>query len=262
MLSWLIASALALSSSSSAVQITAPQPAIDAAAAKVGAPATIAELDLGKLKGVLRRVAWSPDGSQLYIQTADGNPPSEKLRHYVVPASGGAIASVDAAPAWADAYWAMKSDRASSTDPTVMIDVKQGQESMKYGTGSAGGIEQGDRATPGTTPDAMNVDRAALSDRQNVVRLIVLGETISEFVNERPIPGLMFGWGPAGTGIIAYTDRDPGRLMLLDLRKHKQVVSGVKDALLPAWSPDASRLAYVRKTGRKKYVLVASPVLY
>ena len=48
--------------------------------------------------------------------------------------------------------------------------------------------------------------------------------------------------------------------MLLDQHKHKQTVSGVKDALLPAWSTDGTRLAWVQKTGRKKYTLVWATV--
>lgn len=245
----------------SAGQHLASTPAIDAAAARVGAATVVSELDLGKLKGNLRRIAWSPDQTQFYIQTADGDASAEKVRHYVVAASGGRVTAVDAAPAWAEAYWALKSDRACPTDPSLLIDLEQAHETLKYGTGSAGAVEGGNRAGGETVMSGANIDREAQTQRENVFRLTVLGEVISEFVNERPIPGLMFGWGPAGTGIIAYTDRD-GHLMLLDLRKHKQTVAGVKDALLPAWSPDASKLAYARKTGRKKYALVWSPVAY
>jgi hypothetical protein len=48
--------------------------------------------------------------------------------------------------------------------------------------------------------------------------------------------------------------------MLLDRNKHKQTVSGVKDALLPAWSTDGTRLAWVQKSGRRKYTLVWATV--
>ena len=62
------------------------------------------------------------------------------------------------------------------------------------------------------------------------------------------------------SGAIAYTDREFGRLMLLDQHKHKQTVSGVKDALLPAWSIDGTRLAWVQKGGRRTYNLVWATV--
>jgi len=130
---------------------------------------------------------------------------------------------------------------------------------MKYGTGSAGAIDQGDRASGGMTTIGANAERAALSDKNHVVRLKLLDETVSEFVNEQPIPGLMFGWGPVRSGAIAFTDRD-GRLFLFDQARHKQGVAGAKDALLPAWSMDGSRLAWVQKSGRKKFTLVYATV--
>ena len=88
---------------------------------------------------------------------------------------------------------------------------------------------------------------------------MLYGEAISEFVNTRPIPGLMFSWGPEYSGAIAFTDLE-GRLMFLDQRRHKKTVSGAKDALLPAWSMDGSRLAWVQKSGRKQYTLFWSQV--
>jgi hypothetical protein len=256
MVSLLVAWAL-LSSSPSAAQT--PAAPIDAATVKVGPPVTVGELDLRKLKGELQRLAWSADGSELYVQTVDGAPPSEKQHHFLVPAAGGSLTSIDFQPEWADEYWRAKSDRTSPTDPALMIDVKQTSEVLKYGTGSAGAADGGDRAGGGTVMSGNNIDREAQSQKQRVVRLVVLDEVVSEFVDQRPVPGLMFGWAPEGMGAIAYTDRE-GRLILLDLRRHKQTVSGVKDALLPAWSPDGDRLAYVRKAGRKKYTLVWSKV--
>ena len=63
----------------------------------------------------------------------------------------------------------------------------------------------------------------------------------------------------ARSATIAYTTLD-GHLMLLDRDHHKQVVAGAKDALLPAWSTDGAKLAWVQKTGRKKYTLVWATV--
>ena len=78
-----------------------PGTAIDASAVKVGAPQTVAELDLGTLKSELRQVGWSRDGAELYVQTADGSPTSETLRHYLVPAAGGTVKPIDKEPEWA-----------------------------------------------------------------------------------------------------------------------------------------------------------------
>lgn len=233
---------------------------IDVSALKVGAPTTVVELDLGKLKGELRQIGWAPDGSKLYIQTADGPAQSPKLRHYAVNVEGGAIANLDQQPDWANAYWAHKSDRSAPGIASLMIDLEQKFETLKTGTGQAGAL---DREANPAGGNVGNIDTLAKGNDQNqkqhVVRLTLLDQTISEFVNETPIPGLMFSWGPVKSGAIAYTDRD-GRLHLLDQQKHKQTVSVAKDALLPAWTLDGSRLAWAQKSGRKKYTLVYATV--
>lgn len=232
---------------------------IDVSTLTIGAPKTVVELDLGKLKGELRQVGWAPDGQRFYIQTVEGSQQSPKVRHYWVAVEGGAVMGVDAQPDWANAYWAFKSDRAAPGIGSLMIDVEQKLETLKYGTGSAGAADGGNREGGGTVMSANNLDREAQRQQQNVVRLKLLDETVSEFVNQQPIPGLMFGWGPEKSGAIAFTDRD-GRLILLDQKKHKQTVSGAKDALLPAWTIDGAHLAWVQKSGRKKYTLVYADV--
>lgn len=239
-----------------------PGTAVDASALKVGALATVTELDLGKLKGELRQIGWSRDGAELYIQTADGSPQSEKLRHYVLPIAGGEPKSVDAEPEWASDYWGFKSDRFAPGLRSLMIDFEQKQEKIKVGTGSgrpgdmasAGGSGAGAGSVP------VDIEKTAEGQFQNYARLLFAGEIISEFVNQMPIPGLMFSWGPVGSGAMVYSDREPGRLILLDQHRHTQTVAGVKDALLPAWSTDGTRLAWVQKAGRRKYTLVWATV--
>ena len=232
--------------------------AVDVSTLKVSAPATIAELDLGSLKGDLKQIGWAPDNSEIYVQTAEGNPASLRFHYYLVRLASGAIAPSNEPPAWAQDYWSYKSDRFAPGVGSLFIDVKQSFETLKYGTGSAGLIEREDRAGNIGVGSA-NVDRAAVSAKQHVVRLLLLDEPVSVFVDETPVPGLMFGWGPAGSATIAFTDRD-GRLFLFDGSKRKQSVAGAKNALLPAWSTDGSRLAWVQKNGRKKYALVVATV--
>ena len=222
----------------------------------------VAELDLGKLKGALRRIAWSPDAGQLYVQTAEGSAASPKLHHYIVAAAAGATVTPSAdPPEWADTYWAFKSDRFAPGVESMMIDVDQKYETLKFGTGSAGAL---DRASSPATPDgnanvASNIEKAAESQKVHVVRLLLGGETISEFVNEQAVPGLMFGWGPRSSGAIAFTDRD-GRLFVMDRQRRKRTIGDAKNALLPAWSADGSRLAWVQKGRGKKWTLVVADV--
>jgi hypothetical protein len=233
---------------------------IDVSTIKIGPPTAVTELDLGKLKGELRQLAWSPDGTQFYIQTAEGTPPSEKLHHYVIPVAGSAPSSLDRPPAWAAEYWSFKSDRSAPGVATLMIDAKQTFEVVKAGTGSAGALDREAGATGGNVG---NIETMAKGNDQNqkasIWRFTLLGETVSEFMNQRPIPGLTFSWGPAASGAIAYVDTN-GRLTLLDQQKHKHTVPGVKDALLPAWSTDGARLAWVQKSARKKYTLLWATV--
>lgn len=216
---WLlmVASVLSMPSASSAAQTAASTAAIDVSTLRVGAPTIVAELDLGKLKGELRQIAWSPDGSELYVQTAEGTSSSAKLRHYTVAATGGAMKGLDVPPEWAESFWAFKSDRAAPGIGSLMIDVEQKLEKIKIGTGSGRPDEGAGGAGNGAPVD---IEKTAEGQRQNVVRLTLVGEAIGEFVNTRPVPGLTFSWGPAFSGAIAYTDRD-GRLMLLDRNTHK-----------------------------------------
>jgi hypothetical protein len=227
---------------------TPPSTLVDVATLKIGAPAAVADLDLGKLKGELRQVAWSPDGTELYIQTAEGEPSAEKLHHYTVPAAGGTVAPADQQPEWAKAFWLFKADRSAPGVPAMIIGVEQGTETTKglppEGSVRGTGVGATDLASSNST-----------NATANVIRLVLLGESVGEFVDARPIPGMTFGWGPESSGAIVFTDRT-GRLILFDQKLHRRAVPGVKDALLPAWSMDGSRLAWVQKSGRRKYSLV------
>lgn len=193
------------------------------------------------------------------MQTTEGSPQSPKLRHYTVAASGGAVESIDMQPDWASVFWAFKSDRAAPGLGWLMIDLEQKLETLKYGTGSSGAADGVNLAAGGPTVSANDIDREAQRQSQRVFRLTLLDETISQFVNQQPIPGLTFGWGPEKSGAIAFTDVD-GRLILFDQKKRKRTVAGARDALLPAWTLDGTRLAWVQKSGRKKYAIVTAAV--
>lgn len=232
---------------------------LDVSTLKVSAPAAVAELDMGKLKGEPRQLAWSPDFTQFYIQTVDGDRPEDTVHHYTVAATGGAVTNAPRPPEWAVDYWRFKSDRYAPGVPELVIDVAQKMEVMKVGTGSAGAAEGGDRAGGGTVMSSANIDREAQNQKQSVIRMTLLDETVGQFVNQRFIPGLTFSWGPPSSGAIAFTD-PVGHLVFFDQKKHKRTVSGVKDAVLPAWTVDGSRIAFLQKSGRKKYTLMTAMV--
>lgn len=240
----------------SVLQASATLPdALDVTTLRLGAPITVVELDVGRLKGDLRQLSWSPDGRRFYLQTAEGNRATATLRHYWVAIEGGAVLGLDAQPEWAQEYWAFKSDRLAPGMESVMIEVEQKIENLKFGTGSAGAADRSsDALGAGNINSASNVEKAAESQRVKVVRLTVYGQVVGEFRNAAPLPGLTFSWGPERSGLIAYTDAD-GRLSLVDAGRRRSSVPGVRNALLPAWSVKGDRIAWVERSGRRKFVL-------
>lgn len=241
---------------------SAPKLAIDVSSLKVGTPMAVTEIDTGKLRGDVRRLAWSPDGATLYLQTAEGTQPLATLHHYAVGVQDGALTPLEKEPDWAARYWEVKQDRVAPGIPSLEIQVVQGTENIKTGTGQSGVLDRSsspDRVA-GNNPsvDSLMVGNMG-NQRAEVVRLILLTETIATWTNERPRPGMRFGWGPRGSGALVYVG-EKGQLVFFDQAKHRQAVGRVKDAVLPAWSPDGGRVAYLQKIGRKKYAVTWIPV--
>lgn len=234
----------------------------------VAAPASIGEIDVDKMKGQPAKLAWSPDGKELYVQLLEGDfGRNGAVRHVVFTVADGKQKSVDVMPAWAGASWAAKSDRASPDNPAYQIAVESvprtertvsapmGGELARGGVGGGGDIGGGAGGT--SAGDAI----ANAANAQTVmVHSMKLGkEVIGEFANTVIVPGLTFGWGPTGSHVVAYATPKVGKIVIMDTKGNKQEVEGTKEALLPAWSPDGARLAWMRKDGRKKYsVLVAN----
>lgn len=242
-----------------------PAPAtVDASTLTLSMPASIVELDSGRLKGDLSRLAWSPDARQLYLQTIErdrgGN--LKSVHHYVLALDGKPPKGVDAEPPWSTAYWSWKSAQAAPGLPAFKIDVEQQQKRMSGtsipvgGDLARGGVDAGGSAggaaTGFGTGDA--VSAALQSQMVSVFTLKLKGEVVGEFVNAPAMPGLTFGWAPAGTGLIAFSD-PTGRLVIMDHEGHKQEIVSSKSALLPAWTDDGKRLAYLEKTGKNKAAL-------
>jgi hypothetical protein len=235
---------------------------LDASKLTLSAPVAIVEFDTGKLKGDLSRLTWSPDARQVCLQTVerdrDGN--VKTVRHYVLTLDGKAPRGVDAEPSWSAAYWSWKSAQTAPGLPTLKIDVDQQQKrvtatSIPMGGDLAkggGGSTSGGAATGFTTGDAMSA--AVQSQMVNVYTLKLKGEVVGEFVNGPAMPGLTFGWAPAANGLIAFCNPS-GRLVIMDYEGRKQEVVSSKAALLPAWSDDGRRLAYLEKTGKNKAAL-------
>jgi hypothetical protein len=225
----------------------------------------VLEFDLGSLKGArLRQMAWSPDGTQLYLQTYDANKDAtvKELFHYVLPVAGGAPKRIDTPPAWAADYWAWKSGQTAPDDPTWKIDVSTEKKIASAVAMPMGGdLARGGTVDPtgGVSVETMTAN-AAQAANVSVYTMRLKGETVGEWTNHPIMPGLTFGWGPKGSGLMAYAEKAAGRLTLMDRSGKTARVDGTKDVVLPAFTADRNRLAYLEGRGRNKYALVIATV--
>jgi WD40-like Beta Propeller Repeat len=237
---------------------------------KISDPTRIVELDMDKLKGQPFRLAWSPDGSQFYVQTLEGTyadantgRSNAKMRHYLFSSTpGGSKKDLQGPPDWFAEYWNAKNGQYPPGAPSLRIDVKT--EQRKKSTTAApmggdlakGGLVAGDAGT-----SAGDVSAAAAATQMVAVNTMVYkGEKIGEFVNSVIVPGLTYGWGPKGTNVLAFAEVNSGKVVIIDEQGKKLAIDGSKDAVLPAWSSDGTRLAWLQKDGKKKFPLFVATV--
>jgi len=228
------------------------------------APSEVAQFDLGKMDGKLvRQLAWSDDLSQLYLQTftEDKRALPKDVYHYVIPASGGQFKKVSAEPDWAIAYWSWKSGQTAPDDAAFKIEISTDKRvsnatAMPMGGDFARG--GGDTGGGGTSVGAVTA-AAQGATNDTVYTMTLKKEVVGEFVNHAIIPGLTFGWGPKGTHLIAYADQQ-GHLVVMDSTGAKQKIEDTKSVVLPAFTADATKLAYLEGRGHNKYALVVATV--
>jgi Tol biopolymer transport system component len=91
--------------------------------------------------------------------------------------------------------------------------------------------------------------------KQQVITLTLKNEVVGEFVNQQFLPGYTFGWAPQPLRMITYCTQT-GRVAVMDEEGQKQELAGTREAVLPAWSADGSKIAYLQKSGKKKYTLL------
>ena len=233
-------------------------------------PLRLVEIDTGKLKGEPWRLAWSPDGTQLYFEAADrddrGNLKSAK--GVLITVADKSMKNVDQPPAWVAKYWLWKSDQASPAAPAFKITVEEREETVRSTSAPTGGaLAKGGTADP--TAGTSIGDAAAAANTAQRKRIIALklkgdthgaGETIGEWANEAVAPGVNFGWAPAPRHLIAYAKREGGPLTLLDDQGPKQEVAGTKNVVLPAFSNEGAKLAWLEKKDKKHYDLIIAGV--
>jgi hypothetical protein len=221
--------------------------AFDVSAVAVSRPVKICDLDLGQLNGSLRRLSWNSGGTSLHLQTRDSD---DRLYDYIVDLVTHDISRAFGEPGWAAEYWTQKSALAAPGLPSLKLEVTENNRRTRPMPFS-GGFTNGGAQTfdPKDPVDAY----------EHEVTLRYLGHEIGNWINGTPMAGDTFGWGPVGTGALVYTD-ERGHLTLIDRAKHTRGVPDTKDACFPAWSADGSRIAFLQKAARRKYVLMTVAV--
>lgn len=224
----------------------------------VSDPAIVATIEAATLSGQPARLAWSPDDNLLYLQTIDGmfGRNDATFRHFIVASEGGALREMPAEPEWAVDYWIAKSDQASPHDPSVRIQLKsESRQERTTSTPQGGDLARGGSSPTSSTGRNDAIDAAFNSQIAYMNTMTLHGRQIGQFDNTVIVPGLTFGWGPSGSGIIAYAEPRKGRMVIMDAAGERQEVDGTQDALAPGWSTDGTRLAWFEKDGRGRFVV-------
>ncbi|HUF23713.1 MAG TPA: hypothetical protein VMN81_06255 [Vicinamibacterales bacterium] len=240
------------------------QAPVRAQALTIAEPATLATIDLNDVKGQPSRLAWSSDGSELYFQTIEGpfGKADSKPRHYVFTVATGARTSVDAEPEWAAQYWTAKSWKASP-DPSAPLEIELKSDQRIERTTSVprgGDMARGGTSTSMGTSSEDGMKAAYNAQTVFTNSMVLKGEVVGRFENSVIVPGLTFGWGPPGSRAIAFAAQKSGRIVVMDAEGGKREIAASKDALLPAWSPDGRKLAWLQKDGRRTLLLKVSGI--
>jgi len=243
--------------------LTAAQAPARTADMTLSVPVTLATVDINDVKGTPSRLSWSPDASQLYFQTLEGGfgKPDATLRHYLFSVSTGARTTLDAEPDWAAAYWTAKSWKMSPDPQPLEIELKSERRLERTTSVPRGGdLARGGTSTGMGSSAEEGVKAVNSVQTVHSNSMWLHGQLIGLFENSVIVPGLTFGWGPAGSRLIAFAAQKSGRIVVMDGERRRKNVPQSKDGLLPAWSPDGMRLAWLQKSGRRQFLLQISRI--
>ena len=222
---------------------------------RISKPETLLELNTRELKGVPTRLAWAPDGGHLYVRVSRFDRwANETASHAIVTLSTPEVAATTAEPPWAARYWLWKSAPSSPAVEAWRFSFDAHEEQMRTTNVPRGGDIGGFMADAGAGYDELAQKAIMANQKARIETLRLNGRLIDQTINTPLIPGRRFGWAPASRELLAWADRN-GRLVLVDRDGRTRESKGTKHVLLPAWSEDATRIAFIERVKSDAYVL-------
>lgn len=216
----------------------------DVSSLAVAPPLAVTDVDRKALHGEPSRLAWAPDGSTLYLQSRDGIGDAARTRHFQVRLGDQKVRPLDVEPDWAAEYWHNKVTELAPGMPWLKIDVSVDRTRTRVAP----------FAGANASAASASGSEAASSYQLSYITLKYLGVEIGRWMTDEPKSGVTFGWGPAGSGSIAFADAQ-GKLTLVDKERRLRPVANTTNVMLPAWSPDGNYVAFFQKSGRSKWTL-------
>jgi hypothetical protein len=224
-------------------------------ALRISKPETLLDLNTSELKGVPTRLAWAPDSGQLYVRVSRFDRwANETASHAIVTVSTKEVAATMAEPPWAARYWLWKSAPSSPAVEAWRFSFDAREEQMRTTNVPRGGDIGGFMADAGAGYDELARKAILANQKARIETLRLNGRLIDQTINTPLIPGRRFGWAPAPRVLLAGTGRN-GRLVLIDRGGQTREIKGTKNVLLPAWSDDGARIAFIERVKSDTYAL-------
>jgi len=228
-------------------------------------PVTIARVSTDVVRGEPLRLAWSPDARHLYLRSVKSDRwGNQTIFHFDIVIATGELKPIEREPEWHGRYWMWKSGLSSpaSADFCIAYETRE-ERKTAVGVASAGAIAQsgGDPSLGSELgPQGQAIAQATMQGQMvRTTTLRLKGQLLGEFVNMLPIPGLTYGWAPGNMDVIAFVGKK-GRLVVMDRAGRRREVPGVENSVLPAWSDDGRRLAWVQRTSKKEWTVAVTEV--
>jgi hypothetical protein len=233
-----------------------PHPGSDVSKLTISSPRTIRDLDAKDVRGVPTRLAWSPDGTWLYVRVSNFDRWSnETVRHVLIEAQGRRTEPLQDEPAWLARYWNVKSSLTSPAVATWRIKIDTREEQVRTtNVPREGNI--GQHGDPAAGLDE-TVRKAAQSSQKTLFETFLLnGHVIGSAINGHVSAGRTFAWAPEPLAMVAFVTEN-GRLAVMNAQGHTREIKGAKKPLLPAWSENGQQLAWAQQTSSGAYTIKA-----